>query len=152
MDAFDPEPADDSRYLACATLLACHTMWYDNTNTDAGYSLGRVIVHVRPADASGFPFRLFRMFLFAQLHGTPDEYLLRVRLVRIGATDEGEETVTELRDFGPWEIAIPGDNYVECFGLALLQVWFPEPGVYEFQLWADGFDGPLGRERVEARD
>lgn len=110
MDDFDPESADDSRSLVCSTLLACHTIWYDNTNPDAGYSLGRVIVHVRSPAPYGFPLRVFRTFLFAQLHGTPDEYVLRVRMVRIGATEEGEEVEVPLRDFGPWEIAIPGEN------------------------------------------
>lgn len=36
--------------------------------------------------------------------------------------------------------------------MALLGVFIPEAGVYEFQLWADGFDGPIGRERIEARE
>jgi hypothetical protein len=85
------------------------------------------------------------------LHGTPGEYLLRVRQVQVNVHD-GEESESDLRLFGPWEVSVPGENYVECFGLSLPNVSFPEAGVYEFQLWADGFDEPLGRERIQARE
>jgi hypothetical protein len=95
---------------------------------------------------------LFRQFLFAQLHGTPDEYVIRVRQVRVEMADDGQEVAEDVTEFGPWEISIPGDNYVECFGLTLTRVPYPQAGVYEFQLWADGFDGPLARERLEARE
>lgn len=152
MDENDPEDAERSRYLVCSALLACHTLWYDNTNSDAGFSLGRLIVHLRPDAGNGFPLRLPRLFLFAQLHGTPDDYLLRVRLTQIEVTDEGEEVLTEHRQYGPWEIELPGDNYVECFGLELRNVFIPEAGIYEFQLWADGFDAPLAVERFQARE
>lgn len=146
------DPNDPADFVVCPHLLACHTIWYDNTNPDAGYSLGRVVVHLRPADGQGFPFRTPRLFLFAQLYGTPGEYVMRIRYLRVGVADDGEEWVAEVDQYGPWEIAIPGDNYVECFGLPLLNLSFPEQGVYEFQLWLDGFDEPLGRERIEARE
>jgi hypothetical protein len=92
-----------------------------------------------------------RIFLLAQLHGTPGDYVLRVRQLQIEVTEDEEEE-TELRLFGPWEVAVPGDNYVECFGLQLNNVFVPEVGVYEFQLWTDGFDEPLARERIQARE
>ena len=81
MDAFDPDAADGSRNLACPHFIACHAVRYDNTDADAGYTLERVIVHARPRDAHGFPFRVDRLFVFAQLHGTPGDYALRVRLL-----------------------------------------------------------------------
>ena len=152
MDEFDSDTPEVSRDLICSNLIACHTLWYDNTNTDSGFSLGRVIVHLRPAGGSGFPIRIPRLFLFVQLHGTPGEYLLSVRLSLIRRTSEGEETETEHRRYGPWEIELPGDNYVECYGLELNNVFAPEAAVYEFQLLADGFDSPLGHARFQARE
>lgn len=151
MDAFDPEGADDSRNLVCAHFIACHGVRYDDVDADAGCTLERVIVHVRPRDASGYPFRVPRMFVFAQLFGTPGDYVLRVRLLRISVTDD-EEVVQTRRDFAPQAVAITGENYAECFALALTDVWFAEPGVYEFQLWVDGFDDVLARERIQARE
>ncbi len=91
MNPFEQNGENEPPHLVCSHLLACHTLWYDNTNADSGYSLGRVIVHVRPDDGGGFPFRLFRFFLFAQLHGTPAEYVVRVKLVRIEVDAEQEE-------------------------------------------------------------
>lgn len=151
VDALDSEQTDGARNLVCAHFIACHAVRYDDEDTDAAYTLERVIVHVRPSDTNGFPLRVARMFVFAQLFGTSGNYTLRVRLLRIGVSDD-EEVMQTRRDFGPWAVAISGENYVECFGLPLTNVWFPEPGVYELQLWADGFDGPLGRERVQARE
>jgi hypothetical protein len=143
-----PEPPS----LVCARLLACGGIRYDPADPDAGYSLERVLVHVRPAGRQGFPFRLPRICLFAQLHGTPGDYVLRVRMVRIGLEDGEAVELDEPVHFGPWEIELPGGNYVECYGIPLTDVPFPESGVYEFQLWADGFDRMLMNERVEARE
>jgi hypothetical protein len=150
VDEYDPDATGDSRYLACSHFIACHGVRYDDTDPDAGSTLERVIVHARPSDGNGFPFRLSRLFVFAQLFGTPGEYTLRVRLLRIGVVDD-EEIVETRRDFGPKTVAITGENYVECFAIAVADVWSPEPSVYEFQLWADGFDEPLARERIQAR-
>lgn len=149
MDGYEPEGADEERYLACSHLLVCHTLWYDNANADAGFSLGRVVVHLRPDPGNGFPLRVRRLFLYAQLHGTSGDYLFRARFVRLDA--DGDEA-EELRVFGPWERQVPGENYLECFGFQLDNVFLPEPGVYEFQLWADEFDEVVGRERIEARE
>jgi hypothetical protein len=151
MDDFDPETTDGSRDLFCPHFLACHAVRYDGADADAGYTLERVIVHVRPGDGNGFPFRLTRLCLFAQLFGTPSEYALRIWLHRIKVVDN-EEVVETRRDFGPWVVSLLGESYVECYAMALADVWFPEPAVYEFQLWADGFDEPLARERIQARE
>lgn len=147
---YDDAPAPE---LNCARLLACGRIETDLSNPDDGYSLHNVLVHARPADGLGFPFRLKRMFLFAQLHGTSGDWLLRVRLVRIGVEDGEEFEHERAVEFGPWEIEMPEDgNYVECIGIPLGNVPFREPGVFEFQLWADGLDMMLYNERVEARE
>jgi hypothetical protein len=139
--------------LFCARLLACGHIEADLTNPDAGYSLRNILVHIRPADGGGFPFRTPRVWLFAQLYGSPAEYVIRVRMTRIGEEDGEAVEIGESVEFGPWEIALPGDgNYVECVGIPLVNVPFREPGVYEFQLWADGADEMLHNERVEARE
>lgn len=151
MDETEPEGDDEPRVLNCAHFIACHSVRYDNEDADAGCTLERVIVHARPSDAKGFPFRIARMCLFAQLFGTPSEYTLRVRLHRIKAVDD-EDVIETRRDFGPWSIALVGESYVECYALPITDVWFSEPSVYEFQLWADGFDSPLARERIQARE
>lgn len=143
--------SEDARRLACANLIACQTIVYDSADTDAGYSLNGVLVHIRPPSGTGFPFVAARQCLFAQLHGTPGDYIVRVRQVRVALVDD-EEQVIEITEFGPWEIEVPGENYVECFGFILTGVQYPEAGVYEFQFWADGFDDLLGRERLDARE
>jgi hypothetical protein len=148
------ESPDEQPVLVCARLLACGHIDADLTDPDAGYSLRNVLVHVRPPAGSGFPFRVLRIWLFAQLYGTPGEYVLRVRMTRIGLDEDGDAVeVGDPIEFGPWEIALPGDgNYLECVGVPLSDVLFTDPGVYEFQLWADGFEDILHTERIEARE
>lgn len=148
MDGFVNEPPN----VVCSHFLACHRVWYDNTNPDAGWSLAGVIVHIRPSEGQDYPFRFPRLFLYTQLHGTPGEYTARARYLRIGIDDDGEELEDELGWHGPWDIAIPGENYVECFGFPVVGILLPRDGVYEFQLWIDGFEEPLARERIEARE
>ena len=80
MDGYEYEPPE----LACSHFLVCHTIWYDNTNFDAGFTLQRVVVHIRPSEGQSFPFRVRRLFVFAQLYGTPGEYIVRIRFLRVG--------------------------------------------------------------------
>jgi hypothetical protein len=149
----EDEPSEPP-HLVCPRLLACGNIRYDAGDQDAGYSLERVLVHFRPADGKGFGFDLDRMFLFAQLYGTPGEYTLWVRMTRILQTEENVNGIEigEAVEFAKRRIALPGDNFVECFGFPLVRLPFPGPGVYEFQLWAEGFEEYLLAERVEARE
>lgn len=112
-------------------------------------------------DGQTFPVLLDRVFVYFQLWGDPGEYRLRVRLVRIRTTDDGEEEEVQLGTDGePREFPLPtarplavsGLNYVEEFAYPIGPVPFREPGLYEYQLWADGFDEPVTRERVLARE
>lgn len=150
----DEELPEEQPALYCARLLACGHIEADLTDPDAGYSLRNILVHVRPPAGFGFPFRASRVWLFAQLYGTPGEYVIRVRMTRIGVDDDGEAVeVGEPVEFRPRTIFLPGDgNYLECVGIPLANVSFSEPGVYEFQLWADGFEDILHTERIEARE
>ncbi len=49
-------------------------------------------------------------------------------------------------------VAISGLKYMEEFAYPIGPVPFREAGLYEYQLWADGFDEPIARERVMARE
>jgi len=141
--------------LHCRHLLVCRHVWYDAERPEEGFSLGKVLATVRASAENPFPIRVPRLFVYAQLFGTPDEYTLRVVLHRLeptGIGDEMEPTFT--REFGPWDILIPGEEYVESFAFQLNKVSFPEPVVYEFQLLADGVqpDELLAAERILVRN
>ena len=146
------DPDEDAPELYCRHLIACRVLWHDPADGDSGYSLGRLLVHIRPADAHGYGFTAPRLFLFAQLHGAPGEYTVRARMVSVESDEGGNETEGPPVEFGPWDILLTGEDFVDSFGIPLVRVPFALPGVYEFQLWADGFDEPLARERVQARE
>lgn len=101
--------------------------------------------------SDAFPFHIPRLFLYAQLAGTTGEYTARVRFVRVTADEDGEEAEVPVTTFGPWPNAVTGGSFAESFGSPLRNAAIEEPGVYEFQLWLDEFDEPLGRERVQGR-
>lgn len=145
----------DSPELHCRHLLVCRYVWYDSDRPDDGYSLGKLLVSVRASPDAPFPLRVPRLFLFAQLFGMPIEYTVRVVQNRLEPTGIGdEEHTTFTREFGPWGILLPGEEFVESFAFPLLNVAFPEAGVYEFQLLAEGVhpDELLAAERVLTRE
>lgn len=148
MDEWDDPP----RELRCYHMILCHTMWHLPDDPDAGYSLGRVVVQVRPPGGDGYGFQLPRLFVYVQLLGTPGEYTFRVRQVPIGTDEDGDEVEGEPAEYGPWDVLVTNEEYVESLGLPLPKVSFPSPGVYEFQFWADGFDEPLAAERILAKE
>ena len=145
-----PDPTDEPE-VACRHLLVCRTLWYDPGNPDDGYSLGRVVVNVRPGDGGAGPYVVPRLFAYTQLFGTVGDYDARVRMVRVDRDEDGDEVSGESAEWGPWPSPITGLDLVESHGFVLMGVPFDGPGVYEFQLWVDGFDEPVGRERIEAR-
>lgn len=81
--------------------------------------------------------------------------------MRVQTTADGEEEEVQLGTGGePREFPIPttrpvavsGLNYMEELAYPVGPVPFREAGLYEYQLWADGTDDPIARERVLARE
>jgi hypothetical protein len=140
--------------LFCRHWIGCRTFWQqpNSDDPDGGYfySLGSLIISVWPPGGE-MPFYLPRIFFYAQLTGTPGEYTVRIRMVRVTIDDIGEEKETPTEEFGPWDIPVTGDRFAESYGFPLRNVPFNEAGVYEFQLWIDEFEDPLARERIEVR-
>lgn len=50
--------------------------------------------------------------------------------------------------WGPWLTPITGLDLVESRVYRINNIPFAAPGVYEFQLWIDGFDEPIAGEQV----
>ena len=152
MEDSDWTPAE----LHCRHLLVCRTIWYDPNRPDDGFSLGKLLVKLLAESADAFPLRSSRLFVFAQLFGTPGEYNLTIRLVRIDAMGYGEEVETQLGpDEGPLQFelhkpfVVSGFLLVDAFAMPIQDIPFPTPGLYEFQLLRDDDEEPLARERLE---
>lgn len=87
--------------LFCRHLLVCRTIWYESGNPDDGYSLTRVIIHVHPPEGQEYGYSEPRLFGYAQLFGTPGEYTIRVRLIRIHLDEDGVE-ITDDAQVSEW--------------------------------------------------
>lgn len=147
--------------LHCPHLLLCRAIWFDASQPERGFSLGGVRTSLAPADRGQFPFRVDRLFAYAQLWGEPGEYHLRIRVVRLQVVEYHGVEEIELGPNGdalefpipnrrPFEIT--GLNYIDEFALAVGPFSFPGPGVYEFQLWTEDADAPVARERLLVRE
>jgi hypothetical protein len=157
----DPRPYRDPVGLHGAHLLTCHHIWNDPERSGAGFGLGGVYTHFDLPDGQTFPILAEQMWVYFQLWGDVGEYRLRTRLVRIRTTEDDEEEEVQLGPDGePREFPMPprrpvlvsGLNYMEEAAYLIGPVPFREAGLYEYQLWADGFDTPIARERVMARE
>jgi len=157
----DEAPLDyeDPAELRGVHLLTCRRIWFDNQKAEAGFGLAGIITHIVPPEGYQYPFRLDRVFVYSQLWGDAGEYRLRVRLVKIVTSEDDKEEEMHLGPNGnPREFPMPaqrpavvtGLEYVEQVAFPIGPVPFREAGLYEFQLWADGIDQPISRERVFA--
>lgn len=150
-DEQDAPESDDPPEVFCRHLILCRTIWFTG-DLDDGFSLGRLVVHLRPLDHQ-FPFLCTNhFFLFAQLFGTPGEYTVRARLVPITIDVDGEEVDGDATDYGPWPIALYGEEFVEGFAFPIHRLPFAAPGVYELRLSIDEIGGWSVGERVEVRE
>jgi len=110
----DPPPFSDEPRVWCRHLILCRSVWYDPARMDDGFSLGKLVVQVRPDEGSTYPVQFDRWFAFVQLSGTLGEHTLRVGLVRLIEDEFGEQQEVSPRpngrpmDFGPWDIELVG--------------------------------------------
>lgn len=125
----------------CRHLIVCRTIWFDPSKPEEDFSLGRLVVRLTAGGTSLFPLRVARLFLFAQVYGTPGEFRALIRLVRIDPGESEEETETHLGLGGdplefllPRPVVVSGLQLVDGFAVPLVGVTFPTPGLYEFQL------------------
>ena len=94
--------------LHCRHLIVCRAIWFDPTKPEDDFSLGRLAVRLTIGGTDRFPVRIPLLFLFAQLFGTPGEYRVFFRLVRIDRSDLGEDVEAQLGGDGePLEFHIP---------------------------------------------
>jgi hypothetical protein len=146
--ASDPDAEPD---IACRHLIICRTIWYDPASPDDGYSLGRIVVNIRPDPGDELPFTVARLFAYVQLYGELGDNDLRVQLVRVSWDEEGIEQSDEVATWGPFACPITGLDLVETHGFVLAKVPFEKAGLFEFQLWVDGHPEPIGWERITVR-
>lgn len=155
----DRPPFDDSRELRGLHFLTCRSVWFDYQRPENGFGLAGIYVNIERSEGMEFPIRLDRVFVYCQLWGDPGEYELRVRLVKLETDGDGEPVEIQVGEFGESrEFPMPpgrpavvsGIEYVDEVAFPIGPVAFPKPGLYEYQIWADGIDSPIVRERVMA--
>lgn len=160
-DENDNPPFAERPQLFCQLFVPCHTIWYDAGRPEQGYRLGRVVCVVTPEPEAKYPLRFPRLFGYAQLHGEAGHYAVRVLLVQISTTEDGEETQSMLGEygefgtFGPWAVELVSEEFVYECGFPFEDVLLPSPGLFEFQLWRDGDEGNhelLFRVRIWAKE
>lgn len=81
--------------------------------------------------ASGYPFRLGRMCVAAQLLGGPGPVPVHIEVVEAA-------TQNLVRRAGPFAVNFPSRHQVVTVCLRLLNVVFPTPGVYFVELYSQG--------------
>jgi len=156
----EPTPYRDPVGLHGVHLLTCRSLWHDAQRTDGAFGLAGIMTHIEPSEEASFPVSLNRVFVYVQLWGDAGEYTLRIRLVRVILEDDDEVEVQIGMNDEPREYPLPsrrpvvvsGLNYVDELGFPIGPVAFPEPGLYEYQLIAEGIKSPIARERVLARE
>ncbi|MGL6074196.1 MAG: hypothetical protein ACRC8S_08545 [Fimbriiglobus sp.] len=155
------EDQDGAQNLTADHMLICRNIWFDNRNPHMGFGLGGIYIHVEPPEGYSFPFRIDRMFIYVQLWGTVGEFRIRTRMVRIDYDPQEGEFEFHLghqglpREFpfpSPRMVSISGIEYVQQIAFPVGPVPFREPGVYEFQIWVDGIEEPVARERILAKE
>lgn len=163
-DVDEPEeapPYEDPPKVFGVHFLTCRSIWFDNRRPEMGFGLAGIYTNIEPPDGVPYPILVDRVFIYCQLWGDPGEYRLRVRLVKLDTEAEGEIVESHLgRQGEPREFLMPrgrpavvsGIEYVDEIAFPIHSVPFREPGLYEYQLWADGIDEPIARERVMARE
>jgi hypothetical protein len=141
-------------------LHVCRSVWFDNKQPEKGFSLGGLVAHLAIPEGWAFPLLIDKLFMYVQLWGDDAEYQFRIRLVRIESTEDEEREV----DLGPngevREFMIPSKRLVDVSTLIFVQevafpirnVYFPISGLYEFQLWAEGFETPVVSERINVSE
>jgi hypothetical protein len=86
---------------------------------------------VSPSPGVGYPFRLSRMCVAAQLVGGSGQVPIHIELV------DGT-TQNIVRGAGPFLVSFPNRYHVVTVSVRILNVIFPSPGVYFVELYSQG--------------
>jgi hypothetical protein len=151
----------DPPNLRASHLLTCRSIWYDNFHPENGFSLGGIHANMVLPDGHEFPYKLERIFVYLQLWGDSGEYHLRIRLVKIESNEEDDFSQAALEKSGEHRefllttsrpVFLSGVEFAIELASGIGPVMFPESGVYEYQLFAEGIEEPIGRERVHIEE
>jgi hypothetical protein len=110
-------------------VYVCDELLHDVATGKINY-LG-IFDDVATPPSSGYPFRLGRMCIAAQLVGASGPLPVHVEVVE-GATQN------LVRRAGPFTVYFPSPHQIVTVCLRLLNVDFPSPGVYFVELYSQG--------------
>jgi hypothetical protein len=160
-DAAEASEYVDPPWVAVHHFLTARAIWYDSERIESGIGISGIFIHLVPRGGLSFPYIFDWVFVYFQMSGDAGDYFVRVRLVKIETDENNEEYEVQIgRDGGSMEFfpdttrpfGISGLNYCEEYSFLLPAFQIDETGIYEYQLFVEGFEEPLGRERVEARE
>lgn len=159
-DSGGDEAYRDPPMLSGKHLIIARSVWRDISKRDAQFGVAGIYTEINLPREGQFPLYFERLFVYAQVWGDDFEHHFRIRLVHIEADgdDEWEEDLGH--DGAVREFKIPTERPVDVSSLVFVQefffpigpVVFPRPGLYEFQLWADGIYEPIIGERIKVTE
>lgn len=134
------EPPIQARYL-----LLCREVVFDPLDEITPYSLRGVYTTLRP-DEVGYPLCCEMIWAYTEVFGEPGRYLTRIEYHRLADDESPDGPARTVFDSRPVRIR-PG-AFVEGARFQLFHAAFPEGGLYEFQLFLEGYVEPLATQRV----
>lgn len=157
----EPPEYQDPPLLSARHFLTCRGLWYDDQQPEQGHQLIGIYTTIKPPPGISFPFRLVLFFVYFQVFGDDALHRFRIRQVKLELNEDDEYEEVQLgrngepREFpeqNPIRVGVSDVEFVIEIGYQIGPVGFRDPGLYEFQLWAEGIQEPIARERVLAQE
>ena len=138
---------DDELEISARNLILCREVSFDGKDTVAPYTLKHVLSAVRSA-ASASPRESKPICAYVEYFGRPGEYEVWIDVVFLGYDVMREEVEESVVTYGPFDLNMPTNVFVEGRYYYLRNVPLFGPGIYEFQLKIAGVLDQLISQRL----
>ena len=138
---------DDELEIGARNLMLCREVTFDARDPVAPYSLHHMLSTIRAVDPDSI--KLSKpIYTYVEYFGHPGEYEVWIDVVFLGHDEKMELIEEDVATFGPFDLNLSGDGFVEGRFYCLRHVPFLRQGIYEIHLKLAGVFEPVISQRI----
>ena len=124
---------DEDLEIGARNLILCRNVTFDARHPEGPYTLHNLLSTVRAVDPEAISSAL-PIYAYVEYFGAAGEYQLWIDVVAIEYDEVSEETIEDIATYGPFDLNLRGDSFVEGRFYCLRHLPLTRTGICEFRV------------------
>ena len=124
---------DEAQEIGARNFVLCGGVTFDAKHPEAPYTLHRLLSTVRAVDTEAMKSSL-PIYAYVEYFGAAGEYQLWIDVVAIEYDERSEEAIEDIATYGPFDLNLRGDSFVEGRFYCLRHLPLTRTGICEFRV------------------